>query len=45
MIRGNGPLIQAGDTLILQYKCEEELINFSLQSFFTFGIQELFRDN
>ena len=38
------PLIQAGDTLILQYKCEEELINFGLQSFFTFGIRELFNN-
>ncbi|WP_146522262.1 polysaccharide biosynthesis/export family protein [Stieleria varia] len=35
------PLIQAGDTLILQYKCEEELINFGLGTFFTFGIREL----
>ena len=39
------PLIQAGDTLILQYKCEEELINFGLQTFFTFGIRELFNNN
>lgn len=35
------PLVQAGDTLILQYKCEEELLNFGLGTFFTFGIQEL----
>lgn len=38
------PLVQAGDTLILQYKCEEELLNFGLGTFFTFGIQELFRN-
>ncbi|WP_442506966.1 polysaccharide biosynthesis/export family protein [Novipirellula sp. SH528] len=38
------PLIQAGDTIILQYKCEEELLNFGLGSFFTFGITELFRN-
>lgn len=37
------PLVQAGDTLILQYKCEEELINFGLGAFFTLGIRELFR--
>ncbi len=39
------PLVQAGDTLILQYKCEEELLNFGLATFFTFGIQQLFRNN
>ncbi len=37
------PLIAAGDILILQYKCEEELINFGMGTFFTFGIQQLFR--
>jgi len=36
------PLIQPGDTLILQYKCEEEIINFGIATFFTFGISELF---
>jgi len=36
------PLIQPGDTLILQYKCEEELINFGIATFFTYGIAELF---
>jgi hypothetical protein len=35
------PLVQAGDMLILQYKCEEELINFGIGTFFTFGIREL----
>ncbi len=39
------PLIQPGDTLILQYTAEEELINFGLSTFFTFGIRELFRNN
>jgi len=38
------PLIQAGDTLILQYKCEEEAINFGISTFFTFGIRELLRN-
>jgi protein involved in polysaccharide export with SLBB domain len=38
------PLIQAGDKLILQYSCEEELINFGISTFFTFGIRELFRN-
>lgn len=37
------PLIQAGDIIILQYKCEEELINFGMATFFTYGIRELFR--
>ncbi|KAA5538887.1 sugar ABC transporter substrate-binding protein [Roseiconus nitratireducens] len=39
------PLVQAGDTLILQYKCEEEILNFGLGTFFTYGIQELLRNN
>lgn len=38
------PLVQAGDTLILQYKCEEEILNFGLGTFFTFGIQQLFQN-
>ncbi|NND98546.1 MAG: polysaccharide biosynthesis/export family protein [Pirellulaceae bacterium] len=38
------PLIQAGDTLILQYKCEEELINFGLGTFFTYGLQYALRN-
>lgn len=37
-------LIQPGDTIILRYKPHEELVNFSLGTFFTFGIRELFRD-
>ncbi len=39
------PLIQAGDILILQYKCEEELLNFSLGSFFTYGLAQIVRSN
>ena len=35
-------LIQPGDTLILRYKPHEELLNFGLVTFFTFGIRELF---
>ncbi len=34
--------IQPGDTLILRYKPHEEIVNFSLITFFTFGIRELF---
>ncbi len=39
------PLVQPGDTLILQYKCEEELINFGVATFFTFGISQLLSGN
>lgn len=35
-------LVQPGDTLILRYKPHEELVNFSIGTFFTFGIRELF---
>jgi hypothetical protein len=38
------PLIAPGDVLILQYKCEEEAINFGLTTFFTFGLAELLRN-
>jgi protein involved in polysaccharide export with SLBB domain len=38
------PLVQPGDTLVLQYKPEEEILNFSLGTFFTFGIQQLIRE-
>ncbi len=37
------PLIQAGDIILLQYRCEEELLNFGIGTFFTFGIAELLR--
>lgn len=36
------PIIQPGDTLILQYKPCEEVLNFGLGTFFTFGIAQLF---
>lgn len=36
------PIIQPGDTLVLQYKPSEEALNFGLGTFFTFGIQQLF---
>lgn len=39
------PLVQPGDTLILQYKCEEELVNIGISTFFTFGLAELLRSN
>ncbi|MCC9602833.1 polysaccharide biosynthesis/export family protein [Stieleria sp. JC731] len=37
-------LVQPGDTLILRYKPHEELANFGIGTFFTFGIRELMRD-
>jgi hypothetical protein len=33
------PLVMPGDTLILRFKPCEEVLNFGLGSFFTFGIQ------
>jgi protein involved in polysaccharide export with SLBB domain len=33
------PLIQPGDTIILAYRPEEEVLNFSIAAFFTYGIQ------
>lgn len=38
------PIVQPGDTLILQYKPCEEVINFGIGTFFTYGIQELLRN-
>ena len=35
-------LIRPGDTLILRYRPREELINFASNTFFTFGIRQLF---
>jgi len=37
-------MVQPGDTLILRYKCHEEVVNFGLISFFTFGITQLVRN-
>ena len=36
-------LIVPGDTLILRFKPQEELANFAISTFFTFGVRELFR--
>ncbi len=38
------PIIQPGDTLILQFKPCEEAINFGVGTFFTYGITELLRN-
>ncbi|TWU44358.1 Polysaccharide biosynthesis/export protein [Novipirellula aureliae] len=35
-------LVQPGDTLILRNKPHEELLNFGIATFFTYGIRELF---
>ena len=37
-------LVKAGDTLILRFKPQEEIVNFALNTFFTFGVRELFRN-
>jgi protein involved in polysaccharide export with SLBB domain len=37
------PLVQPGDILILQHKPCEDVLNFGLGTFFTFGVRELFR--
>ncbi len=37
------PLVQSGDMLVLQHKPIEEVVNFGIFTFFTFGIRELFR--
>lgn len=36
------PIIQPGDTIILQFKPCEEAINFGIGTFFTYGITQLF---
>lgn len=38
------PIIQPGDTLILQYKPCEEVINFGIGAFFTYGIRYMFNN-
>lgn len=35
-------LVKPGDTLILRFKPQEELLNFAASTFFTFGIRQLF---
>lgn len=37
-------LIAPRDTLILRFKPQEELVNFAISTFFTFGVRELFRN-
>lgn len=37
-------LIAPGDTLILRYKPQEEIANFALGTFFTFGVRRLFNN-
>lgn len=37
------PLVMPGDTLILRYKPCEEVLNFSIGTFFTYGIQLMMR--
>ncbi len=37
-------LIRPGDTLILRFRPREEIINFISNTFFTFGIRQLFRN-
>ncbi len=37
-------LVKAGDTLILRYTPQEELINFAINTFYTFGVARLFRN-
>ena len=39
------PLIQPGDTLILRYKPCEEVVNFGMFAFFTYGLQQLLQGN
>lgn len=42
---GARPLIQAGDILILRFKPSEEVLNFGIGTFFTYGIGQLLRNN
>ncbi len=37
-------LVTKGDTLILRYSAEEEVINFGISVFFTYGITQLFNN-
>jgi hypothetical protein len=39
------PLVKADDTLVLQYKPSEEILNFGLGTFFTYGIFQLLQNN
>jgi protein involved in polysaccharide export with SLBB domain len=42
---GARPLVQPGDTLILQYKPIEEVLNFGIGTFFTYGIFQLLQND
>jgi hypothetical protein len=37
------PLVQAGDILVLQHRPQEELVNFGIATFFTYGIARIVR--
>jgi hypothetical protein len=37
--------VMKGDTLLLRYKPQEEIINFASGVFYTFGISRLFNNN
>ena len=37
-------LVKPGDTLLLRFKPQEEVVNFALSTFFTFGVRQLFRN-
>jgi protein involved in polysaccharide export with SLBB domain len=37
-------IVQAGDKLLLRYSAKEEVANFGIISFFTFGLQQLFNN-
>ena len=37
-------LVKPGDTLLLRFKPQEEIVNFTLSTFFTFGVRQLFRN-
>lgn len=39
----NRLLVKPGDTLVLRFKPQEELINFATSTFFTFGVRRLFQ--
>jgi hypothetical protein len=39
------PLVQPGDILILQYSCEEDLLNAGASAFSTFGVAEILRQS
>ncbi len=38
-------LVQAGDTLILRYGVRDETVNFTLGTFFIYGLQQLFNND